>query len=265
MAVQQVFSSDDLRKNILSYVVNDVYKCSLCDGVCSPLDSILYKQKTNIIVHFDEDGNEYVEKHTENAKQITFIHPDIILCKEFTSEYHYDYKYSWTHKNCCNHFSMIGEYFKVPMYSRLCAYIRNFDTPYSKIKTTGNVNQAGNNIITLIQDGNLLFKKHKNKKTQEKAEYFENLMYNEAVKNLNVNKKIIKKRFEVIQDGEISERRERLKQRGLKDMLQKIRPEIFTNILIEKYNKKEINFETFKKNMIDINTYKYVANFEIKK
>ena len=246
----------------MSYVVYDVYKCSLCGSNCSPLDSILYKEKTNTIIHFDEDGNEYVEKHTENAKQITHIKEDVLLCNEFTTEYHENYKYSWTHKNCCNHYSMIGPVCSVPMYGRLCAYIRVFDTPYSKIKTTGNVNKNGNDIIDLIKDGNLLFKKHKHKKTQEKAEYFEYLMYSEAVKHIINRTAIVKKRFEVA-NGELNERREHIKKKMLRHMLYKIRPELFTNILIKKYHKKEINFETFKKNMIDIIRYRHNDNLEI--
>lgn len=262
MAVQQVFSSDDLRKNILSYVVYDVYKCSLCGECCSPLDSILYKQKTNLLIHFDEYGNKYVETYTENNKQIQFIAPNIILCNEFTTKYHYYYYYNWTHKSCCNHYAMIGEWFKVPMYSSLCSYIDNFHTRYSKIKTNGNVNKDGNDIINLIKDGNLLFTKHKNKKTQEKAEYFENLMYEEAGRIICIKTTVVKKRFEVAND-ELNERRERLKQHKTKEMLCLIRPEIFTNMLIKKYQEKEIDFNTFRKNMINIETYRYNDNLQI--
>jgi hypothetical protein len=273
MAVQQVFSGDDLRKKILSYVVYDVYKCSLCGGKCSPLDSILYKQKTHKIIHFDEDGNEYVEKYWEYGTQTTIIHPDIILCNEFITEYDYDYKYSWTHKNCCNHYAMCG--IKIfPMYILLKDYINNNGTPYHNIKNNGHPDSRGQYLKTLLYDGNFLFQefkfisdvdkeeKKRRKNIKPKADYFENLMYNIAVTEIKRKNSIAKNRFEIA-NGEINERRERIKKTRLKEMLQIIRPEIFTNMLIKKYQQKEINFRTFHRNMMDINNYRHNENLQI--
>lgn len=271
MAVQQVFSSDDLRKKILSYVVYDVYKCSFCGECCSPLDSILYKEKTHIIVHFDEDGNEYVENYFENSKTVAFIPQNIMLCNEFTTEYHQHYKYTWTHKNCCNHYASNGIRI-APMYMFLHEYINHTGTIYYNIKTNGSPDCKGEHLKELLYDGNLLFKnhcdgnslfkKHKHKKRQEKAEYFENLMYKIAVTKINLKNSIAKKRFETANDG-LNERRERIKQNKTKEMLQIIRPEIFTNMLIKKYQQKEINFNTFRKSISYIETYRYNNNLHI--
>jgi hypothetical protein len=272
MAVQQVFSSDDLRKKILSYVVYNVYKCSLCGYKCSPLDSILYKQKTHRIIHFDEDGNEYVEKYFEYGTQTTFIPENIILCNEFKTEYHYDYKYNWTHKDCCNHYVSIGTHI-APMYLMLHQFINRAKTSYHNIKNDGDPDIRGQLLQELLYDGNLLFqefkwgykdKKELNriKKLKPKADYFENLMYNIAVTEIKRKNSIAKNRFETA-NGEINERRQRIKQSKIKEMLQIIRPELFTKILIKLYNKKIIDFNDFKRNMVDINNYKYKENLQV--
>lgn len=272
MAVQQVFSSDDLRKKILSYIVYDVYKCSLCGSNCSPLDSILYKEKKHTIIHFDENGNEYVEKYTDNGKQVTFIHEDVILCNEFITEYQYDYKYSWTHKDCCNHYVSNGIHI-APMYRLIHDYINNYGTPFHNIKINGDPDSRGEYLKTLLYDGNFLFQEFKwgykdkdelkrIKKLKPKADFFENIMYDLSRRNLKLRNSFIKNRFEIAND-EINKRRERIKQSKIKEILKIIRPEIFTNMLIKKYKNKEINYETFKKNMIDINTYKYNDNLKI--
>ena len=80
MATQKAFACDDLRKNILSYVVCDNYICCECGQKCSPLDSVLYKEKKHKIIHFDEYGDEYTDFK---------IPPILLLCCSIDTEYHY--------------------------------------------------------------------------------------------------------------------------------------------------------------------------------
>jgi len=253
---QQVFSNDDLRKKILSYVVYDVYKCNLCGEKCSPLDSILYKQKYQDIEHFDDDdGGVYYKNYK--------FDDDALLCNSFTTKFYKSYRYRWLHKNCCNHFIMTGTH-DIPVYNVLCNYIHNNNTPYSKLKKNGLVNKAGEDLITLIQDGNLLFKKHTNKKTQGKAEYFEKLMYKLLVDDMNEITKYHKENFENY-EKKIEEKKQYLIKSKTIKFIRKIRPELFTKILIKKYQNKDINFKTFLKNMENINhKYKnFTHNLEI--
>lgn len=257
MSAQQVFSSDDLRKKILSYVVYDVYKCSLCGSNCSPLDSILYKEKENEIQCIA------IEPYSDYLFDIDDIdrNTDILLVKEgnIKAEYHYSYKYFWIHKNCfCNGDLYYHQHYREQQFlHNIINYIYNNNTPYSKIKNNGYVNKAGEDLKNLIKYGNLLFKKHKNKKTQEKAEYFENLMYELALKNMNKLTETYKKIFKNA-NKIINEITEKVKKGILHNLLVRIRPELFTKIIIKKYQKKDIDFISFMSYMEDMkHEYKF--------
>jgi hypothetical protein len=250
MAVQQVFSCDDLRKKILSYVVNDVYKCKCCNHKCSPLDSVLYKQKNQRLYHNDLEGGFWCGGYIDDDELLERGYKD--------SELNIVYTGGWIHTYCLTN----GEF---NYFHKITDYLKWNATPFTKLKKNGRCSAIAEHLINLINDGNLLFKKHKNEKTQKQADYFEKLFYQLFVDEINKQTKLYKKELENA-DEKINNEIKKIKRKKAIDITRTIRPELFTNTIIKMYKNKIINFETFMKNMEDMKyQYKYHQhNLQIK-
>ena len=234
MATQKVFACDDLRKNILSYVVCDNYICCECGQKCSPLDSVLYKHKTHKIKHFDEYGNEYGNEFTD------FKIPKIpLLCCNIDTEYHYTYKNKWIHKKC---------FYVNPKQFLTNDYREHIMTENSKYADT---RLKKTKLYQLICDGNLLFQRHRLKKTREKAKYYEELWYRILVNKMNLVTKIDEEKFKNSKNI-IENKTQTIIQQNAVQKTYTIREELFIILLTTMFYKKQINYSQFKEKMKSI-------------
>lgn len=244
MASKKVFACDDLRREILSYIVCDNYTCCECGNKCSPLDSVLLKEKKNEVIHFDENGNEYIDSISGVSRHKTYIPEHVLLCSEITTEFHCRYNNKWIHKWCFSNTNKTDA---------LTKFIKEYETDYARTKA------QKTKLINLIEDGNLLFIKHRLKISQEKANYYEHLWYkimvNDIIKNTIQNKEIFEK-----SGKQLKERIEYIKKVGIRRILDQIRPELFTKLVAKMYINKQINYKTFKNKLMRC---EYAQNIEL--